>query len=152
MLQGLLGGRLEAGVEVEGLVRDTGGYSGESLVGCQGAHRVRAQECRAANCAQGMYATACVPACCTPCAGSDITLLAKEAAMRPLRRLLAVLEPSVYAGSAAASGALEGGGPLLELGPVTAEDLTAALAVTKSSGKGLEGQYAEFTSRFGQAG
>lgn len=37
MLQGLLGGRLEAGVEVEGLVRDTEGYSGESLlVGCQG--------------------------------------------------------------------------------------------------------------------
>lgn len=73
--------------------------------------------------------------------------------MRPLRRLLAVLEPSVYAGSAAAaSGASEAGGPLLELGPVTAGDLTAALAVTKSSGKGLEGQYAEFTSRFGQAG
>jgi hypothetical protein len=35
---------------------------------------------------------------------------------------------------------------------VTAEDLEAALSVTKPSAKGYEKQYAEFTSKFGQAG
>jgi hypothetical protein len=123
--------------------------------------------------------------------------------MRPLRRLLSVLEPAVYAGNtaavgtapaqsqltvgtapaaagikagvtfttaaargvagtagatagvaAAAAAAVEGtqAQQLLELGPVTAEDLVAALSVTKSSAQCYEKQYAEFSSKFGQAG
>lgn len=131
--------------------------------------------------------------------------------MRPLRRLLAVLEPNVYAGStaavgtaataaaqtqsaagslqtagvktltaagasagstctqatsagvAAAGGSAGGAGgvaggtggsqaPSLELGPVTADDLSAALSVTKPSAQGYDKQYAEFSSKFGQAG
>lgn len=102
-----------------------------------------------------------------------MTLLAKEAAMRPLRRLLVGLEPAVYAGSpacsglgasaaavaatavaaaAAPSGQAAPAADALCLGPVTAEDLEAALSVTKPSAKGYEKQYAEFTSKFGQAG
>lgn len=53
------------------------------------------------------------------------------------------------ADGAAAAGADAG---LLELGPVTADDLTAALQVSKSSAQGYEQQYAEFSSKFGQAG
>eukprot|EP00775_Hariotina_reticulata_P012382 gene12382-12516_t len=58
--------------------------------------------------------------------GSDVTVVAKEAAMRPLRRLMAVLEP------------------------VTASDIAAALAVTKPSAQAYEAQYQEFSIRFGQ--
>jgi len=103
-----------------------------------------------------------VPASCGGTTGSDITLLAKEAAMRPLRRLLAALEPSVYSDSSAASpaAALTGAGAgaaaaprhVLELGPVTADDVAAALSVTKPSAQGYEQQYADFSSKFGQAG
>lgn len=96
--------------------------------------------------------------------------------MRPLRRLLAVLEPGVYTNStsnsssqsadatvpptseAAAPAATQGssskgsgsGSQLLSLQPVTASDLSGALAVTKPSAQGMEQRYAEFSSRFGQ--
>ncbi len=33
-----------------------------------------------------------VPFCCAPCSGSDVAVVAKEAAMRPLRRLMSKLE------------------------------------------------------------
>jgi hypothetical protein len=78
--------------------------------------------------------------------------------MRPLRRLLAVLEPAVYAdssssssqGSAAAARASSKDGPTANLGPVTADDLRSALAFTKPSAQGMEQHYAEFSCRFGQ--
>lgn len=91
--------------------------------------------------------------------------------MRPLRRLLAGLEPAVYAASPACTGAAviqpaaqpaaaaAAAGQADQaaadaaagvLGPVTAEDLAAALSVTKPSAQGFEQQYADFSSRFGQ--
>jgi katanin p60 ATPase-containing subunit A1 len=100
-------------------------------------------------------------------AGSDVTVVAKEAAMRPLRRLMAVLEPSVYnstegskisntngsssskasSSRGAAAGNDEAG---LQLGPVTAQDVAAALAATKPSAQAYEAQYAEFSMKYGQ--
>lgn len=88
--------------------------------------------------------------------GSDITLLAKEAAMRPLRRLLTALEPGVY-GDAATTAAAEGSGTAGagvdtadSLQSVSVDDLNAALLVTKPSAQGYERQYAEFSTKFGQ--
>jgi hypothetical protein len=83
--------------------------------------------------------------------------------MRPLRRLMAVLEPSVYSSAegtnissnsskasssrSAAAGNDEAG---LQLGPVTAQDVAAALAATKPSAQAYEAQYAEFSTKYGQ--
>jgi katanin p60 ATPase-containing subunit A1 len=95
-------------------------------------------------------------------AGSDVTVVAKEAAMRPLRRLMAVLEPSVYNSTegngsnssssasnsrGAAAGSDEAGS---QLGPVTVQDVAAALAATKPSAQAYEAQYAEFSAKYGQ--
>eukprot|EP00878_Enallax_costatus_P015755 GHUV01016509.1.p3 GENE.GHUV01016509.1~~GHUV01016509.1.p3 ORF type:complete len:216 (+),score=75.49 GHUV01016509.1:356-1003(+) len=106
--------------------------------------------------------------------GSDMTVVCKEAAMRPLRRLMAVLEPSVYertpgdsSNGAACSGTTASrpskGAPAaasfkdpaalaasVDLEPVTAEDVAAALAVTKPSAQAYEQQYRDFSSRYGQ--
>ncbi|KAF6256210.1 katanin p60 catalytic subunit [Scenedesmus sp. NREL 46B-D3] len=97
--------------------------------------------------------------------GSDVTVVAKEAAMRPLRRLMAVLEPSVYTStegdninggssiprSTECKGAVAGSSETaVELGPVTAQDAAAALAATKPSAQAYEAQYAEFSTKYGQ--
>jgi hypothetical protein len=84
--------------------------------------------------------------------------------MRPLRRLLAVLEPGTY--SSGSSSSSSGGGSSssgsssqppsardaneTQLGPVTARDLAAALAATKPTGQGMAQQYAKFDARYGQ--
>lgn len=94
-----------------------------------------------------------------------MTVVAKEAAMRPLRRLMAVLEPSVYTStegdningsssiprSTECKGAVAGSSETaVELGPVTAQDAAAALAATKPSAQAYEAQYAEFSTKYGQ--
>ncbi|KAG2495460.1 hypothetical protein HYH03_006405 [Edaphochlamys debaryana] len=72
--------------------------------------------------------------------GSDVAVVAKEAAMRPLRRLMAQLELD---------------GPVdpnlkVELEPVTAEDARAALEVTKPSARLHEDKYKRFNDEYGQ--
>jgi hypothetical protein len=113
------------------------------------------------------------PAACAAAAaaaGSDVTVVAKEAAMRPLRRLMAVLEPTVYSSSSTGSSnhsssskgntsssssrsaapAASSEQAALELGPVTAQDVAAALAATKPSAQVYEAQYQEFSTKYGQ--
>lgn len=98
--------------------------------------------------------------------------------MRPLRRLMAVLEPSVYdrniaaysdsndantsdmAGGSASNMVMSGASPdsldpsalaaTVQLGPVSAADVTAALAVTKPSAQAFEQQYRDFSNKYGQ--
>ncbi|KAG2428803.1 hypothetical protein HXX76_011503 [Chlamydomonas incerta] len=72
--------------------------------------------------------------------GSDVAVVAKEAAMRPLRRLMSKLELD---------------GPVdpnvkVELGPITVEDARAALEVTKPSARLLEDKYRKFNDEYGQ--
>lgn len=73
--------------------------------------------------------------------GSDIALLAKEAAMRPLRRLMARLE-------AGGGGDVASGGAAAP-GEVTAEDLAGAAAVVRSSAHLYSEKYEGFTKQFG---
>lgn len=73
--------------------------------------------------------------------GSDVMLVAKEAGMRPLRRLMAVLEgPCCASRSTARTDAV---------GPVSQEDLLAAMQAVKSSTQQFHAQYAAFTQQFG---
>ncbi|EFJ42697.1 katanin p60 catalytic subunit [Volvox carteri f. nagariensis] len=72
--------------------------------------------------------------------GSDVAVVAKEAAMRPLRRLMSKLELD---------------GPVdpnmrLELGPITVDDARAALEVTKPSARLHEDKYRKFNDEYGQ--
>lgn len=90
--------------------------------------------------------------------GSDLAVLAREAAMRPLRRLLALLDAPVAESGDSATGAGAGGGtapaaaPAARLlGPVTVGDLAAAWAATKPSAVHHADKYAAFAERFGQA-
>ncbi|KAI8465723.1 MAG: P-loop containing nucleoside triphosphate hydrolase protein [Monoraphidium minutum] len=96
--------------------------------------------------------------------GSDIAVLCKEAAMRPLRRLMALLEPAACGGdggggtaaAAAAAAGPPGGGAAGAaaaarlLGPVTAADVAAALAATKPTAGLYAAEYTAFSERFGQ--
>ncbi|GIL78028.1 hypothetical protein Vretimale_7368 [Volvox reticuliferus] len=72
--------------------------------------------------------------------GSDVAVVAKEAAMRPLRRLMSKLELD---------------GPVdttqkVELGPITVDDARAALEVTKPSARLHEDKYRKFNDEYGQ--
>ncbi|KIZ02954.1 hypothetical protein MNEG_5000 [Monoraphidium neglectum] len=106
--------------------------------------------------------------------GSDVAVLAKEAAMRPLRRLMHALEPAACGevGAGTASGAGKGGrvgrgvaaaaaaaalpqaAAELDvarlLGRVTAADMAAALAATKPTAGLYAAEYAAFSQQFGQ--
>ncbi|GMI41691.1 hypothetical protein TrCOL_g3576 [Triparma columacea] len=83
--------------------------------------------------------------------GADIKLLCKEAAMRPVRRLLGKLERME------STEGLEGGvveeakvRELVEGNPVTQDDLDKAIAVTnKSGGGGLEKKYEAWAKAYG---
>ncbi|GFR44570.1 hypothetical protein Agub_g5843 [Astrephomene gubernaculifera] len=72
--------------------------------------------------------------------GSDVAVVAKEAAMRPLRRLMSRLELDGPPDPAAR----------IELGPVTVEDARAALEVSKPSARLLEERYRKFSEEYGQ--
>ena len=94
--------------------------------------------------------------------GSDITLVAKEAAMRPLRRLLSALEggsAGAWSGSAVgndvgsaqatSAAADEKLGNRAELAPVSLADLDAAVGVVKSTAQMYSAEYAQFTATIG---
>ncbi|XP_028396894.1 katanin p60 ATPase-containing subunit A-like 2 [Dendronephthya gigantea] len=72
--------------------------------------------------------------------GSDIKLLCKEAAMRPLRKVFDVLENVGDEKTVTL--------PQLELNPVTNDDLQAALSTTKPSARQLEEKYAEWQKEY----
>lgn len=71
--------------------------------------------------------------------GSDIRIVCKEAAMRPLRRLMKVLEENGRASSE----------DLPEMGPVTAEDVEVALKTTRPSAHLLADRYQKFHDEYG---
>lgn len=75
--------------------------------------------------------------------GSDIRLVCKEAAMRPLRRLMTQLE------SIESDTSNEGEIEFPDPGPITEEDAVKAVAVTKSSAHALTSQYKRFEEEFG---
>ena len=72
--------------------------------------------------------------------GSDIKLLCKEAAMRPLRKVFDVLENVGDERSATL--------PEIQLNPVTNDDLLAALSTTKPSARQLQDKYAEWQKEY----
>lgn len=71
--------------------------------------------------------------------GSDIRIVCKEAAMRPLRRVMAVLEkrdPDCE-------------DPLPELGPITTDDILSALKTTRPSAHLSAARYTQFDNDYG---
>lgn len=81
--------------------------------------------------------------------GADVFLVAKEAAMRPLRRLMSQLELSAPSLPAITRGGnvqqiVKPGLP--DIGPIESEDINAALSVTKPSARQFQKQYEEFGS------
>ena len=72
--------------------------------------------------------------------GSDIKLLCKEAAMRPLRKVFDVLEN--------VGGERTSSLPEIQLNPVTNDDLLAALSTTKPSARQLQDKYAEWQKEY----
>lgn len=71
--------------------------------------------------------------------GSDIRIVCKEAAMRPLRRVMAVLEkrdPDCE-------------DPLPELGPISSDDILTALKTTRPSAHLSVARYTQFDNDFG---
>lgn len=72
--------------------------------------------------------------------GSDLAVLAKEACMEPLRRLIKSMEMN------------PGSGKSVELEAITQEDLTRAMEVSKPSSKKYESQYELFSEKYGQRG
>ena len=72
--------------------------------------------------------------------GSDIKLLCKEAAMRPLRKVFDLLENVADERSTTL--------PQLQLNPVTNDDLQAALLTTKPSARQLLDKYAEWQKEY----
>ena len=71
--------------------------------------------------------------------GSDLVLVAKEAAMRPLRRLLATLDLEAPRGNARAP----------QPGLIDADDLTAALGATKPTVHTYAERYTQWEAEFG---
>mmetsp|Transcript_11687 Transcript_11687/g.18337 ORF Transcript_11687/g.18337 Transcript_11687/m.18337 type:complete len:227 (-) Transcript_11687:90-770(-) len=69
--------------------------------------------------------------------GSDMVLLCKEAAMRPLRRIMRQLESG------------EMGEDRVRLGPIMPEDVEEALRVTKPAQRVNDERYAHWASEFG---
>lgn len=73
--------------------------------------------------------------------GSDIRLVCKEAAMRPLRRLMAVLEENDTAELPEED--------LPSIGPVTSDDIIVALKITRPSAHLNENRYQKFNDEYG---
>jgi len=71
--------------------------------------------------------------------GSDIRIVCKEAAMRPLRRVMAVLENRDPSSEE----------PLPEMGPITPDDVLVALKTTRPSAHLQAARYAQFDNDFG---
>ena len=75
--------------------------------------------------------------------GADVALVCKEAAMRPLRRLMDTIE---------ASPTPRTNDVAVKLAPVTADDLRAALHDTKPTGLVHAALFKDFAERYGQIG
>jgi len=73
--------------------------------------------------------------------GADVTQVAKEAAMRPLRRLMSELEAGVTKTDSAAEA---------KPGPITLDDIEGALSVTSSTASADVEKYTEFSRQYGQ--
>ena len=73
--------------------------------------------------------------------GSDIALLCKECAMRPMRRLIKTLDLQAPADQST-----------LALGAITREDVEGALASTKPSSRMYEEKYRQFSELYGDQG
>eukprot|EP00252_Welwitschia_mirabilis_P016079 TRINITY_DN35568_c0_g1_i1.p1 TRINITY_DN35568_c0_g1~~TRINITY_DN35568_c0_g1_i1.p1 ORF type:complete len:396 (+),score=68.55 TRINITY_DN35568_c0_g1_i1:200-1387(+) len=73
--------------------------------------------------------------------GSDIRLVCKEAAMRPLRRLMAVLEEN--------NAVQTPDEDLPNMGPITSHDIMAALRITRPSAHLSEARYQKFNEEYG---
>lgn len=71
--------------------------------------------------------------------GSDIRIVCKEAAMRPLRRLMSLLEVNEREENEA----------LPEMGPVTGDDVEVALKTTRPSAHLLAARYQKFNDEYG---
>ena len=71
--------------------------------------------------------------------GSDIRIVCKEAAMRPLRRVMAELEKRDPACA----------DPLPELGPITSDDVLIALKTTRPSAHLSAARYTQFDNDYG---
>ena len=84
--------------------------------------------------------------------GSDVMLLCKEMAMRPLRRLMAQLEcgPLLEYGNALGPPKRERGPAAV--GPITSEDVAAGMAVTKPSAMLHLQRYVTWSEKYGQTG
>ena len=72
--------------------------------------------------------------------GSDIAVLCKEVAMRPVRRLVKQLESNDTKRT-----------PEQRVGPITAEDVSSAMSITKPSAANQRDKHAEWSLRFGQS-
>jgi len=72
--------------------------------------------------------------------GADVAQVAKEAAMRPLRRLMSQLE----------AGGAQRSGVEAKLGDISAEDIDGALRVTSSTASADSEKYDKFNKQFGQ--
>ena len=77
--------------------------------------------------------------------GSDLVLVAKEAAMKPLRRLLTSLDLDAPRGSGPGGHQMRAPKP----GPITPDDLASALAGTKPSVATYADRYAKWEQEFG---
>jgi len=94
--------------------------------------------------------------------GSDVWLVAKEAAMRPLRRLMCQLEAAENSNSGeqklGRAGVHESGvtaerpAAATQVGQIQVADIDAALSVTKASARRYEAEYAKFSAEYGQLG
>ncbi|KAK3246252.1 hypothetical protein CYMTET_44210 [Cymbomonas tetramitiformis] len=75
--------------------------------------------------------------------GSDVMLLCKEMAMRPLRRLLAQVEDDAGQPNPHA---------VMEIGPITAADVQLAQASSKPSARLLAEKYEKWSAEYGEDG
>jgi katanin p60 ATPase-containing subunit A1 len=80
--------------------------------------------------------------------GSDLKLLAKECAMRPVRRLMASLEQmeAAHGGERLSDAQVQG---VIASNPITADDLEAATAGTRPSAHLFADKYVSWEASFG---
>ena len=81
--------------------------------------------------------------------GADIRLVVKEAAMRPMRRMMNKLEDIVLApteSSTTTSASL-----MAQIGPITKDDMNAAMNCTKPSSGFKEELYVQWNDEFGSS-
>jgi len=91
------------------------------------------------KCPQGCEVTAAEIAAQTEgYSGADVVLVAKEAAMRPLRRLMARIDDNKVTPDEE-----------LQVGPITAADVMAALKATRPSSSSNGAKYDAWTKEFG---